>query len=76
VVDARTICREDVVAAADTPRYTEVRRTVWRSDEQALSLAQRCLALYHARWRAGTLFTLSPQELAYFTDRASLPAKR
>jgi hypothetical protein len=43
----------------------------WRGGERALSLAQRCLALFHTRWRAGTLFTLSPEELAFSTDPAS-----
>ncbi len=37
----------------------------WRDDEGALPLAQRCLALFHARWRAGTLFTLSVEERAF-----------
>jgi hypothetical protein len=36
-----------------------------RARTVADSLSQRCLALYYARWRAGTLFTLSPEEHAF-----------
>jgi hypothetical protein len=57
VLEARTRFREDVVAAADTPQLNALLRTVWRDDERALSLAQRRLALYHARWHA--LYTLA-----------------
>jgi hypothetical protein len=31
-----------------------------------LSLSQRCLALFHARWRAGSLLAPTPQEVAFF----------
>jgi hypothetical protein len=68
VVDARTTLCSDVTAAAGTPNEMEVFRAVWRNDARALSLAQRALALYHARWAAGTLFTLSPHEAAFFVD--------
>jgi hypothetical protein len=66
VLDARVRLREDVVAAAETPQLSALLKTVWRDDKRALSLAQRRLALYHARWRAGTLFTLSLEERAFF----------
>jgi hypothetical protein len=65
VVEAHTKFREDVFAAGDTPQFEEFVKTVWRGNERALSLAQRCLALYHTRWRAGTLFTLKPEESAF-----------
>jgi hypothetical protein len=42
---------------------------VWLGDERALSLSQRRLALCHARWRAGTLFTLSLEEAAFLADQ-------
>jgi hypothetical protein len=31
-----------------------------------LSHSQRSLALFHARWRTGSLFALTPQEVTYF----------
>jgi hypothetical protein len=69
VVDAHANYGEDVVAAVNTPHFAQTLRNAWRSDERALALAQRCLALYHTRWRSGTLFTLTPQELAFFADK-------
>jgi hypothetical protein len=42
----------------------------WRDDEHALALARRALELLHARWRAGTLYTLMPQELEFFAAPA------
>jgi hypothetical protein len=71
VVDARTMFREDMLAAVKnaTPmNATEMLSSAWRGDEHVLTLAQRSLALYHARWLAGTLFTLSPEELALSAD--------
>jgi hypothetical protein len=63
--------REDTVAASKTDCEKKLVE-IWRADERALlSLAQRCLALYHARWRAGTLFTLSPEERAFFANKES-----
>jgi hypothetical protein len=58
-------------AAASPPSEDDLRR----SDEQALVLLRRSLALYYSRWRAGSLFTLTPQEAAFFEGRheASAP---
>jgi hypothetical protein len=67
VVGARTDLREDVLAVAETPQRYERLRTAWRGDERALLLAQRCLALLHTRWRAGTLFTLRPEESEFLS---------
>jgi hypothetical protein len=67
LVGARTTLSSDAMAAATEPSQFKVAlEMVWRDDARALLLAQRCLALYHARWRAGTLFTLTPVELAFF----------
>jgi hypothetical protein len=66
VVDSRTIWREDATAASGTSQVGEVLIAAWRNDERALLLAQRCIALFHTRWLAGTLFTLSPQEVVFF----------
>jgi hypothetical protein len=74
VVAARTIFCEGGFLAVNTPQMKEVLRTVYSKDERAVSLAQRCLALYHARWRAGTLFTPSPEELAHLLTLRQSPA--
>jgi hypothetical protein len=51
-----------------------VLRAAWARDEQALPLSQRCLALLHARWRAGSLLSLNtPEEAAFFTDGLKVP---
>jgi hypothetical protein len=59
---------EDVLASVKTPGYFHALTAAWARDEQALALSQRCLALLHARWRAGTLFSLTPEEAAFFAD--------
>jgi hypothetical protein len=41
----------------------------WCNDEErTLALSRRCLLLLNARWRAGTLFALTPEERAFFAD--------
>jgi hypothetical protein len=45
----------------------------WSRDEHILLLSQRCMSLCHDRFRAGTLFTLTPEELAFFAG-AWIPA--
>jgi hypothetical protein len=64
----RTHYTDDVLAAAQTPGCVDALRAAWARDEQALALSQRCLALLHARWRAGTLFSLTPEEAAFFGE--------
>jgi hypothetical protein len=44
-------------------------RGLAQKEQRVLPLAQRCLALYDMRWRAGTLFTLTLAERVYFADR-------
>jgi hypothetical protein len=66
VIHGRTALTHDVVAAAQTPGYADALTAAWARDEQALPLSQRCVALLHARWRAGTLFSLTPEEAAFF----------
>jgi hypothetical protein len=56
-----------------TPGYADALTAAWARDEQALALSQRSLALLHARWRAGTLFSLTPEEVAYFADGLEMP---
>jgi hypothetical protein len=41
------------------------RTTLGADGTTLLSLSQRSLALFHARWRAGSLLALMPQEVAY-----------
>jgi uncharacterized protein (DUF983 family) len=54
------------MAAVQTPGYAVALTAAWARDEQALLLSQRCLALLHARWRAGSLLSLTPEEAAFF----------
>jgi hypothetical protein len=65
VLDARIAYRKDVFAAAETGQLKETLLKAWRDDEHSLALAQRCLALFYARWRAGTFFTLTLEERAF-----------
>jgi hypothetical protein len=74
VIATRTLLREDVVAVAHTDERFAVLGEAWRADAHALHLAQRALALYHARWRAGTLFALRPEERA-FLDYSERPVQ-
>jgi hypothetical protein len=65
----RTQNTEDVLAAAHTPGFTDALTAAWAREERALLLSQRCLALLHARWRAGSLLLLTtPEEAAFFGD--------
>ncbi len=67
VICSRTAFTQNVAAAAQTPGYEDALTAAWARDEQALALAQRCLALLHARWRAGAVFSLvTPEEAAFF----------
>jgi hypothetical protein len=40
---------------------------VWHADAALVALSQRNLALLLSRWRAGTLYTLTPPELVFLT---------
>jgi hypothetical protein len=43
----------------------------WRDDARALPLSRDALAIYHARWRAGTLLAPREEERAYFAHAAT-----
>jgi hypothetical protein len=43
---------------------------LWRGDAELLRSSRRCLALCHARWQAGALWTLTPAERAFFAEDA------
>jgi hypothetical protein len=73
VIQLRTSLTEDVVAAAQTTGYADALMAAWARDEQVLPLSQRCLALLHARWRVGSLLSLSPEEAAFFADGLDIP---
>jgi hypothetical protein len=73
VIQFRTMFTEDVAAATQTPGYLHVLRAAWARDEQALALSQRCLAILHARWRAGTFFSLTVEEAALFAALTQQP---
>jgi hypothetical protein len=42
------------------------RKAAWLRDVRSLAMSQRALRICHARWRAGTLLTVTPEERAYF----------
>jgi hypothetical protein len=65
-VTCRSVMVADVAAAEGTPRHVELVDETWRSDEQLLTLARKSLMLCNARWLAGTLFTPTPEEVAFF----------
>jgi hypothetical protein len=69
VICSRTAFTQNVAAAAQTPGYTDALTAAWARDEQALALAQRCLALLHARWRAGAVFFLVTLEETAFLKK-------
>jgi hypothetical protein len=50
--------------AAARAAYT----AAWRNDAHALPLSRRALELVHARWCAGTLFTLAPHEREFMAN--------
>jgi hypothetical protein len=57
------------IRSAPTGSFTddmEAFQAACRKDDQVLLLSQRCQAIMSARWRAGSLFALTPQEYAYF----------
>ncbi len=70
----RTACaciygRQHLADSVSTPgRHIEIVKAIWRAEPRALELAQRALALLAARWRAGSLFTLTSEERAYWHD--------
>jgi hypothetical protein len=52
---------------------SEVAQAEWRSDARHLPLSRKVLMLCDARWRAGTLFTLTPEEHVYFGGFDNIP---
>jgi hypothetical protein len=78
-LDHAVTCRSTMVADATaphgTPRHALLVADAWRSDEELVSLARRALMLCDARFRAGTLFTPTREEHAFFdADDLSIPA--
>jgi hypothetical protein len=64
---ARTAHCKEVLAATGTSQHAVEYVQAWRTDEHILlPLAQRCLAIMLARWRAGTLLVLEPHERTFF----------
>jgi hypothetical protein len=58
-------------ASVATPHaaLAALQMAAWRSDEQLQGLSQRCLGLLRARWHAGTLLTLTPEEACFAAQR-------
>jgi hypothetical protein len=54
------------VHCGNNPMTCDVLKAAWSFDERIQVLSQRCLSLCHDRFRAGTLFTPTPEEVAYF----------
>jgi hypothetical protein len=50
-------------------------QAAWQGDEKLLSLARETLTLCDARFRAGTFFTPTPEEVAYFQALKDMPAQ-
>jgi hypothetical protein len=65
-VTCRNVMAAEVAAAQGTPRHAELVVEAWRSDAQLLVLSRKTLMLCDARFRAGTLFTPTPEEGAFF----------
>jgi hypothetical protein len=63
---SRTEAVQSSHGAANPQQHGELARAAWRSDARIMPCARRCLALFHARWQAGSLFTPTPEEVAYF----------
>jgi hypothetical protein len=59
------------LSAAARDAWLLAQRAAWCDDDHALPLSRRVLALLHARWRAGTLRTLTPHEREYFFAASS-----
>jgi hypothetical protein len=53
-------------AAHATPHLGAAVDTAHQNDEVRLTLSRKALMLFDARFRAGTLFTLTPEERAFF----------
>jgi hypothetical protein len=49
--------------------------TAWRNEPQAVALSQRMLSHLHARWRAGTLITQTPDEVFFCGELRKKQAK-
>jgi hypothetical protein len=65
----------DGVAASGTPEYDGLVHEMWHnSDERLLVVSRKALMLCDARWRAGTLFTPTPEERV-FSAEAIVPAQ-
>jgi hypothetical protein len=65
-VACRSVMTADMAAVTGTSRHNELVVETWRSDVQLLALSRKALMLCDARFRAGTLFTLTPEEVAFF----------
>jgi hypothetical protein len=67
VMSARLL--EPLSAVLATPsRADQLSLAAWRADAVAMRLATQRLSLLHARWRAGSLFTHTPEERAFFRE--------
>jgi hypothetical protein len=67
---------EDMSAPDGVERMQALMKAAWLEDARLVALSRRNLAILHGRWRAGTLGTPRPDELAYCTCMAGADARR
>jgi hypothetical protein len=65
---AKNTCMNQACDSCDNPLAPDMMQVAWQRDERLPSLSRRCLMLYDARFCAGTLFTPTPEERAFFAD--------
>jgi hypothetical protein len=73
LTDARRIRNRQGIAAVHGgrgPLTFDVLKAAWSGGERIQVLSQQCLLICHDRWRAGTLLTPTPEEIAFFAGSA------
>jgi hypothetical protein len=67
--EARVRAVDGVTTEMLAEEYNRLHLAAWRNNEQALAMTDRCMALLLGRWRAGSLFTHTPDEAAFLSSR-------
>jgi hypothetical protein len=71
IIAQNTLCPQPAISNSE---LCAAQREAGRSDTKAMASYEHSLAILHARWRAGTLFTLTLQEGLHFAARADVLA--
>jgi hypothetical protein len=68
--------RAHVASRAGTPAAQQAAAisAAWLDDAHSVAASQRALRICHARWRAGTLLTVTPEEHAFFGTGSDVSA--